>query len=156
MYGNRFKRGGGLYSSFVSASGGQQGGGSARRGRKTEEEQGDDRPMGPASRPIGGAAIPPPSTLTHNSTPRPGFAPIPSAPSSSQHPFAPPTSYSAAKQTSSRRSFDNPTPGVSKHGYSTIDDIDGKNVGGASYGLPVKRTRTEEDYFNDDEDEEEK
>ena len=48
-----------------------------------------------------------------------------------------------------------PTPGVSKHGYANVAAAEEAAASLRSDGLPAKRTRTEDDYFNADSDEEE-
>lgn len=55
------------------------------------------------------------------------------------------------------RSFGgHPTPGVSKHGYSTMTSIGAQNIThDAGEVAVVKKQRTEEDYFNDDDEEDE-
>ena len=47
-----------------------------------------------------------------------------------------------------------PTPGLSKHGYSTINSIADSSMSYSQYGMSIKRGRTEEEYFNSASDEE--
>eukprot|EP00095_Tigriopus_kingsejongensis_P001571 snap_masked-scaffold907_size82601-processed-gene-0.19 protein:Tk01571 transcript:snap_masked-scaffold907_size82601-processed-gene-0.19-mRNA-1 annotation:"atp-dependent rna helicase ddx42-like" len=49
-----------------------------------------------------------------------------------------------------RQSFNNPTPGVSKHGYSSLTSIHASNM--SFQEAPIRKQRTEEEYFNDDEE----
>ena len=88
-----------------------------------------------SNRPYRGAEIAPPSTLT--SSARRG-------------------AIAGSTSTFGERSFAHPTPGVSKHGYSTMTSIGAQNIThDAGEVAVIKKQRTEEDYFNDDEDEEE-
>ena len=48
-----------------------------------------------------------------------------------------------------------PTPGVSKHGYANVAAAEEAAASLRSDGLPAKRTRTEDDYFNADSDDDE-
>ena len=47
-----------------------------------------------------------------------------------------------------------PSPGISKHGYSTMTSIADSSLSYSQYGLSIKRGRTEDEYFNSTSDEE--
>ena len=47
-----------------------------------------------------------------------------------------------------------PSPGLSKHGYSTMNSIADSSMSYSQYGMAIKRGRTEEEYFNSASDEE--
>ena len=55
----------------------------------------------------------------------------------------------------SKRSANQPIPGVSKHGYSTISAIASTAIthnSSANEEFKIKRARTEEEYFDDDDE----
>ena len=47
-----------------------------------------------------------------------------------------------------------PAPGLSKHGYSTMNSIADTSLSYSQYGVSIKRGRTEDEYFNSTSDEE--
>ena len=117
------RRGGGLYGHFVSSS-----------------DEGN--------RPYRGAEIPPPSNLSHSRSNSNGQGSIPGY----------------TELSKNKGGWSHPTPGVSKHGYSSINTIAANQQSvkqGGQYfsyssdtsdGLNVKKARTEEEYWDEDED----
>ena len=44
--------------------------------------------------------------------------------------------------------------GLSKHGYSTMSSISESSLSYSQYGVSIKRARTEDEYFNSDDEKE--
>ena len=136
------RRGGGLYGHFVSSS-----------------DEGN--------RPYRGAEIPPPLNLSHSRTGTSnGKGPVGNLPGYTELSKFKESSASASGHRHTDASYNHPTPGISKHGYSSIDAIAaGQQVvthqgqyfpysSSTSDGLDIKKARTEEEYWDEDDEDE--
>lgn len=88
------------------------------------------------NRPYRGAEIPPPSVLTGQQ-----------GGSGTNRNFAPPANYGGGSS-----SFRSTGSGVNKQGYSTIHSISAGMVNHGNQEVNIRKARTEDDYFNEDDD----